>query len=71
MVALGDTFGIFGGSLCIFYRNGRQPLGVAFQLVDPDVPANRVMPRTGTSGIQDPGVFRDRQVTAKAPSGDT
>ena len=36
LVALGDTYGQLGGDLKYLYRPGRNPLGVAFELVPPD-----------------------------------
>jgi hypothetical protein len=47
LVALGDTYGMLQEGLLYFYRPEREPLGVAFQLVGGDVPANRVPPRAG------------------------
>jgi hypothetical protein len=44
-VALGDTYGMLEGDNRFYYRPKRQPLGVAFELVSPDVPANRIPPR--------------------------
>ena len=45
VAALGDTYGTLGGSSFIFYRAGRQPLGVAFELASGKAPADRVPPR--------------------------
>ena len=48
LVALGDTYGILGGDLKYLYRPGRQPLGVAFELVPPDAPiADHTVPPRG------------------------
>jgi hypothetical protein len=48
LVALGDTYGMLEEGLYYFYRPQREPLGVAFELVSGDVPANRIPPRAGT-----------------------
>lgn len=53
IVAFGDTYGMLGGDYRYFYRPGRQPLGVAFELVDGKRPANRVPPRTGRLSYQE------------------
>ena len=48
LVALGDTYGQLGGDLKYLYRPGRNPLGVAFELVSPDGPvADRTVPPRG------------------------
>ena len=48
LVALGDTYGQLGGDLKYLYRPGRNPLGVAFELVPGDVPiADRTVPPRG------------------------
>lgn len=48
MVALGDTYGQLGGDLKYLYRPGRNPLGVAFQIVPPEAPiADRTVPPRG------------------------
>ncbi len=44
LVALGETYGTLGGDLRYFYRPGRHPLGIAFELVDSAVTAHRVPP---------------------------
>lgn len=44
VVALGAYYGTLGGDLRYFYRPGRTPLGITFELVSADVPANRVPP---------------------------
>jgi hypothetical protein len=43
-VAVGDFYGKMHGSFWDVYRPGRQPLGVAFELIAADSPANRVGP---------------------------
>lgn len=43
-VALGDYYGTLGGDLRYFYRPGRNPLGISFELVSAEVPGNRVPP---------------------------
>jgi len=48
LVALGDTFGQLGGDLKYLYRAGRNPLGIAFELVPHDAPiADRTVPPRG------------------------
>jgi hypothetical protein len=48
LVALGDTYGQLGGDLKYLYRPGRNPLGVAFELVPPNGPiADRTVPPRG------------------------
>lgn len=42
IVALGDTYGMLQEGLRFFYRPGRHPLGVAFELVSAEAPANCV-----------------------------
>lgn len=44
-LALGDAHGKQGGSNVMFYRPGRHPLGVSFELVSGNAPANRIPPR--------------------------
>ncbi len=61
VVALGDTYGMLLGDLRYFYRPGRQPLGVAFELVSPDVAANRVPPR----GAKGPRLYRPYFATGR------
>jgi hypothetical protein len=50
LVALGDTYGKLQEGLLYFYRPEREPLGVAFEMVSCDVPANRVSPRAAAGG---------------------
>jgi hypothetical protein len=51
LVAYGDTYGIPEGDGRYYYRPGRQPLGIAFELTKGDSPADRVVPRGGW-GVQ-------------------
>lgn len=44
-LALGDAYGMEKEGGECFYRKGREPLGVAFSVADPNIPANRVAPR--------------------------
>ena len=50
-VAVGDAYGIPEGDGRYYYRPGRQPLGVAFELAKGDTPAEQVVPRGGW-GVQ-------------------
>jgi hypothetical protein len=47
MVALGDTYGIPEGDGRYYYRPGRQPLGIAFELTKGESAADCVIPRGG------------------------
>lgn len=53
MVALGDAYGMTRSSYH-WYRPGRQPLGISFELADPAVPANQVPPHAviGSGNLQ-------------------
>ncbi|MAG55592.1 MAG: hypothetical protein CMJ83_04800 [Planctomycetes bacterium] len=55
MVALGDAWGRMGDAnnrSWVLERPGRNPLGIAFELVNPADPANRIVPMGRASKLR-------------------
>jgi hypothetical protein len=60
LVALGDCWGRMGdanGKSVAVERSGRHPLGFAFELADPSVPANRLIPAGRASRVRPGGEY--------------